>query len=243
MTNLKEQLIRLGSTNPDLREHIRPVLEELDRGRQANTRGASHRKVADSWTKLWRKENNRGMGFDPRGGDDINNLRGVGKLLRSSGSTDQVAVYDYGDTYILVGDSNGPWAVQVAKDEVKNPRFSSKRQAMLMRAIGQHPRAMGGASFGDIILNPEEAERKRRRGSRSRTASFEFGGTLYNRARDAVDAALEWYYYDYPAMLDKSDRELARDLKSEPEGRDLTVNTSSGIKPAFRVVDFLEGRV
>lgn len=29
MSDIKNQLIRLGNTNPDLREHIRPVLEHV----------------------------------------------------------------------------------------------------------------------------------------------------------------------------------------------------------------------
>lgn len=31
MSSLKEQLIKLGSTNPELRGHLRPVLAELDK--------------------------------------------------------------------------------------------------------------------------------------------------------------------------------------------------------------------
>ena len=78
---------------------------------------------------------------------------------------------------------------------------------------------------------------------RSVKASYEFGGSLFNRERDAVDAALEWYYADFPEMLDLSDREIARDLKGDREGRMLSVKDNSGISEAFKVVDFLEGRV
>lgn len=69
--------------------------------------------------KIWRQENDRGYGFDPHGGRDINRLKGTGTLLDPARNTSDVAVYDYGDTYIIVGDSNGPWAVQVAKHEVR----------------------------------------------------------------------------------------------------------------------------
>jgi|AntRauTorckE6833_2_1112554.scaffolds.fasta_scaffold00008_6 hypothetical protein len=36
MADLKDQLIRLGSTNPELRPHIRPVLAELQRTSKLN---------------------------------------------------------------------------------------------------------------------------------------------------------------------------------------------------------------
>lgn len=47
MKNLKKQLIRLGSTNPELRKHIRPVLSKLDLRKEAGT--ASHHKDGDKW--------------------------------------------------------------------------------------------------------------------------------------------------------------------------------------------------
>lgn len=41
MSTLKEQLIRLGSTNPELQEHIRPVLDSLTRVSSRKGQGAS----------------------------------------------------------------------------------------------------------------------------------------------------------------------------------------------------------
>jgi len=72
---------------------------------------------------------------------------------------------------------------------------------------------------------------------------YEFGGSLFNHPSQAAKAALEWYYAEYPEILELSDREIAKDLKSEREGRELNVNNSSGRTPAFSVVDYLEGRV
>ena len=77
-----------------------------------------YHKVASKVREIYRRENNKGYGFDPEGGNDINNLRGTGTLIRPARGRDEIAVYDYGDTYILVGDSHGPWAVQVSKNEI-----------------------------------------------------------------------------------------------------------------------------
>lgn len=115
MKNLKKQLIRLGNTNPELRNHISSVLDKIS---------ASSRDIKD----LWNQENNQGMGFNPRGGDDINDLRGAGTLISRAKNPDDIAVYDYGDTYLLVGDANGPLAVQVGKDEVDFDVTASDRR-------------------------------------------------------------------------------------------------------------------
>jgi hypothetical protein len=108
---LKEQLIKLGSTNPSLRPHIRHILASF--GAKVSSR-ALQKQALDAW----RKEVARGYGFNPEGGNDINRLRGTGSLVLRANNTSEVAVYEYGDTYIIVGDSNGPWAAQVAKHEL-----------------------------------------------------------------------------------------------------------------------------
>jgi F0F1-type ATP synthase membrane subunit b/b' len=40
MSNLKDQLIKLGNRNPNLRDHIRPVLQHIVRGKQARRKRA-----------------------------------------------------------------------------------------------------------------------------------------------------------------------------------------------------------
>jgi hypothetical protein len=40
MSNLKDQLIKLGNRNPNLRDHIRPVLQHIVRGKQARQKQA-----------------------------------------------------------------------------------------------------------------------------------------------------------------------------------------------------------
>jgi len=54
----------------------------------------------------WHLGNNAGDGYDPEGDD-------LGELVLAAVADDQVAIYRDGDDVILVGDSNGPWAVRV----------------------------------------------------------------------------------------------------------------------------------
>ena len=59
-------------------------------------------------------ENNAGKGFSVGvEQDDINNIKGIGELVQESHTNDKVAVYQEGNVYTVVGDCNGPWAVQV----------------------------------------------------------------------------------------------------------------------------------
>lgn len=45
MSNLKEQLIRLGSTNPELQEHLRPILDILKREAGSFVKQLDYRKL------------------------------------------------------------------------------------------------------------------------------------------------------------------------------------------------------
>ena len=68
------------------------------------------------YKKIYQELNNAGCGYAVGNeNDDINELSGIGELVKKAETADDVAVYQDGDTIILVGDSNGPWAV--AMDE------------------------------------------------------------------------------------------------------------------------------
>ena len=65
------------------------------------------------YDEIFTKLNNAGLGFSVGDeGDDINAIKGVGKLIRRSWSDNEVAVYMNEDSFTLVGDCNGPWAVR-----------------------------------------------------------------------------------------------------------------------------------
>lgn len=71
----------------------------------------------------WRKGNNSGYGYEVgRTSDHINNVRGIGKLIRPSSNPDEIAIYKDGNTYIGVGDSHGPWAVDLPRHVVASQR-------------------------------------------------------------------------------------------------------------------------
>lgn len=68
---------------------------------------------------LWNQKNNKGLGYGPPAGSQgVNDVRGVGRLVRRAWGGDAIAVYDNGRYWTLVGDANGPWAVDVDKNEV-----------------------------------------------------------------------------------------------------------------------------
>jgi hypothetical protein len=46
MNNLKNDLIRLGNNNPELREHLRPVLDQLESPERSEGRREARRKTA-----------------------------------------------------------------------------------------------------------------------------------------------------------------------------------------------------
>jgi len=45
--------------------------------------------------------------------DDINEIDGIGELIVKADNDKEVAIYDNGSKYILVGNANVPWAVNV----------------------------------------------------------------------------------------------------------------------------------
>lgn len=66
--------------------------------------------------KAWNEGNNNGEGFAVgNDGDNINEIAGIGELVQRSYADNQVAVYEGGEGYTVVGDSYGPWAVWVEK--------------------------------------------------------------------------------------------------------------------------------
>ena len=67
------------------------------------------------YNKLYNELNNAGEGYAVDG-DDINAIEGIGDLVQRSYSTSDVAVYDAGSKYVVVGDANGLWAADVSKD-------------------------------------------------------------------------------------------------------------------------------
>ena len=65
------------------------------------------------YNKYYNAEVNRGWGFAVGKSDsDINEISGIGDLIEKSQSSDRVAVYRDGSKVTIVGDSNGPWAVE-----------------------------------------------------------------------------------------------------------------------------------
>ena len=76
---------------------------------QDNERGDRTMTYDEVFTKL----NNAGLGFSVGSeGDGINEIEGIGKLIRRSWTDQEVAVYLKGDVVTLVADCNGPWAVR-----------------------------------------------------------------------------------------------------------------------------------
>ena len=104
--NLKKELIRLGSTNPDLQKHIAPIIAGIEK-QSSNT----------DWAALWNKHYKRGKRIAPTG-HDINRLRGHGRLIEEAYGDFDVAVYENNDGYVLVGDPQYPWGVELSHGEV-----------------------------------------------------------------------------------------------------------------------------
>ena len=68
------------------------------------------------FNEIWSTFNNDGKGFAVGDADDdINSITGAENytLIKHAEHDNDVAVYQDGDAYLIVGDSNGPWAVQV----------------------------------------------------------------------------------------------------------------------------------
>jgi len=63
---------------------------------------------------LWTRLNDAGEGFAVgKETDDINEIDGLGTLIQRAATDTDVAVYRAADgTLTIVGDANGPWAVQ-----------------------------------------------------------------------------------------------------------------------------------
>ena len=78
------------------------------------------KKMDRDWNELWKEGNNAGEGYAIGDGenvsvDDVNSVVGYGELIQRAYSDRDVAVYDNGNHYVLVGNSNGLWAVNVNK--------------------------------------------------------------------------------------------------------------------------------
>ena len=64
------------------------------------------------YNEIYNQMNNNGLGYSVGNEtDNINELTGIGELIKKAETADDVAVYQDGDTTVIVGDSNGPWAV------------------------------------------------------------------------------------------------------------------------------------
>ena len=65
------------------------------------------RTLVDEASALFSTHLNAGEGFEPGElSDDY--------LVVAGGSSDKVDVYDHGDRLVLVGDVNGPWAIEIS---------------------------------------------------------------------------------------------------------------------------------
>ena len=75
------------------------------------------------FNEIWSSFNNDGKGFAVGDADDdINSITGAENytLIKQAKHDNDVAVYQDGDVYLIVGDSSGPWAVQVFISFIKN---------------------------------------------------------------------------------------------------------------------------
>lgn len=87
----------------------------------------------------WRKGNNAGLGYAVgRETDDINHIRGIGKLIRPSSNPDEIAIYKDGNTYVGVGDAHGPWAVDLPRHVVAK-QASSNLKTQLIKLGSKNP--------------------------------------------------------------------------------------------------------
>lgn len=67
------------------------------------------------YNEIYKGLNDQGFGFEVGDQDaDINDLEEEvgGTLIKSCKCDSDVAVYDLGDHYLIVGDANGLWAVR-----------------------------------------------------------------------------------------------------------------------------------
>jgi len=63
--------------------------------------------------QIWSDGNDSGAGYAVGSpDDDISQVEGIGALVYREGVSDGLAIYRDGDDIVLVGDSNGPWAVR-----------------------------------------------------------------------------------------------------------------------------------
>lgn len=68
------------------------------------------------WNRLYQNENNKSLGYAVGNEhDDINAIEGIGALIKRAENSSDVAVYDNGTHWVVVGDSHGPWAMDFAK--------------------------------------------------------------------------------------------------------------------------------
>jgi hypothetical protein len=77
-----------------------------------------------------------GLGDD---GDDINAIQGVGTLIVRSASSDKIAIYQDGDKVVLVGDANGPWAVDSADNGGGRNPYGSYEESCRLFALHGNP--------------------------------------------------------------------------------------------------------
>jgi hypothetical protein len=60
--------------------------------------------------------NNEGLGYAVgEDNDNINEIDDIGELIIPCESDMDIAIYDNGNKYILVGNANGLWAIDVEK--------------------------------------------------------------------------------------------------------------------------------
>lgn len=92
MKDLKKQLIRLGNTNPSLRKHLRPILDNLNGLQKFAGPKASHHRDGDKWyadtpfvstvSSVYPKSTLKSMGFGefylvtPDGNLEFDRMRG-----------------------------------------------------------------------------------------------------------------------------------------------------------------------
>jgi hypothetical protein len=115
--SLKDQLVKLGHTNPELRDHLRPILDVL-------TKEARHLTYADDAeiNEAWSRGNNQGSGF-PVGDVEVpisGQLVGIARELRAEyvyvtrDRANPVHVFQTSTgTLVGVADAHGPWAVEI----------------------------------------------------------------------------------------------------------------------------------
>lgn len=67
--------------------------------------------------RLWTEGNDSGNGYTVgNDNDDISAIKGIGELVSSEDVSDGLAIYRNGDRVVVVGDSNGPWAVSCSAE-------------------------------------------------------------------------------------------------------------------------------